>query len=298
MDYQKYDKDRRFQKKSLALIEQINAILDEYREQGFTLTLRQIYYQLVGRDIIKNDQKVYDNLGTLIKNGRNAGRIAWDMVVDRTRELHVLPHWETPASIIRAAANQYRRDLWEGQKTYCEVWVEKDALIGIVEQAADRLACPCFSCRGYDSTSSIREAAKRFIEKTGQGKECIIIHIGDCDPSGQHMTEDIGNRLAYYEATVTVNRIALNMDQVELYKLPPNVLKKDKEKKKYSDSRAMAYIKKYGKKSWEVDALRPEVLTELITTAIKNRLDQKKYDKALKKMEAERKQIQALQEYL
>jgi len=297
MEYKQYEK-RNFQKKSLALIEQINAILSEYREQGYTLTLRQIYYQLVGRDIIKNDQKVYDNLGTLIKNGRNAGLVDWDMIEDRTRELHELPSWETPADIIQAAANQYRRDLWEGQKNYCEVWVEKDALASIVEKAADRWNCPCFSCRGYDSTSSIREAALRFIGKAEQGRECFIIHIGDCDPSGQHMTEDIGNRLDFYKATVKVERIALNMDQVELYKLPPNVLKKDKEKKKYSDSRAMAYIKKYGTKSWEVDALRPEVLTELITTAIKNRLDQKKYKQAEKRMMAEREKINDLLNYL
>jgi hypothetical protein len=125
----------------LALIGHVNTIIAEYETAGYSLTLRQIYYQLVSRDLIENSEKSYKHVGSLVSNGRLAGLIDWQAIEDRTRTLRRLPHWETPAEIVKSAAKQYRRDLWEGQSRYCEVWVEKDALIGIVEQAAERLDC-------------------------------------------------------------------------------------------------------------------------------------------------------------
>jgi hypothetical protein len=189
------------------------------------LTLRQVYYQLVSRDLIENSEKSYKHIGNLVNNGRLAGLIDWQAIEDRTRTLRRLSHWETPSEIVESAANQYRRDLWEGQDRYCEVWVEKDALICIVEQAASRLDCPCFSCRGYTSQSEMWGAAMRFIEKSENSRECVLIHLGDHDPSGIDMTRDIRERLAMFGASVDVKRIALNMPQIEEYNPPPNPAK-------------------------------------------------------------------------
>ena len=277
----------KIQGRGLAMIEQINAIIAEYEQAGYSLTLRQLYYQLVSKDLIPNSEKSYTNIGNLVNTGRLAGLIDWQSIEDRTRALRSLAHWPTPADIVKSAANQYRRDLWEGQSRYCEVWVEKDALIGIVEQAAERLDCPCFSCRGYTSQSEMWAAAMRFIDKAGQGRECVIIHLGDHDPSGIDMTRDIIDRLAIFGATVDVNRIALNMPQIRQYNPPPNPAK-------ITDTRAAGYIKAHGPHSWELDALRPEILDGLITAAIKDSLDQKKYNQAIKKMEKERERIKAL----
>jgi len=271
----------------LSLIGHVNAIIAEYETAGYSLTLRQVYYQLVSRDLIENSEKSYKHVGSLVSNGRLAGLISWQAIEDRTRALRRLPHWDAPAEIVKSAAKQYRRDLWEGQSRYCEVWVEKDALIGIVEQAAERLDCPCFSCRGYTSQSEMWGAAMRFVEKSGNGRECVLIHLGDHDPSGIDMTRDIRERLAMFGASVDVKRIALNMPQIEEYNPPPNPAKE-------TDTRAAGYIAKYGNSSWELDALEPRALDALITAAIKSSLDQKKYSRAIKKQEAERKSIAAL----
>jgi len=271
----------------LALVGHVNAIIAEYETAGYSLTLRQVYYQLVSRDLIENSEKSYKHVGNLVNNGRLAGLIDWRAIEDRTRALRRLPHWETPAEIVKSAAGQYRRDLWEGQDRYCEVWVEKDALIGIVEQAAERLDCPCFSCRGYTSQSEMWGAAMRFAGKADNGRECVLIHLGDHDPSGIDMTRDIRERLAMFGASVDVRRIALNMPQIEEYSPPPNPAKE-------TDSRAAGYIAKYGNSSWELDALEPRSLDALITAAIKSSLDQKKYGRAVKRQEAERKSIAAL----
>jgi hypothetical protein len=272
------------QKRNLALIEKINSIIDVYQQQGYNLTLRQVYYQLVSRDFIENTEKSYKHIGELVNNGRLAGLIDWDAIEDRTRSLRCLPHWKAPENIIQDAAAQYRRDLWESQPRYVEVWVEKDALIGIVETAAERLDTPCFSCRGYTSQTAVKDAAHRIIIETEAGKDCIIIHLGDHDPSGIDMTRDIRDRLGLFGASVEVNRIALNMPQVELFAPPPNPAK-------ITDTRAAGYIKKYGVTSWELDAIEPAELDRLITNAIESNLDRKLYDAAKERQESERKAI-------
>jgi len=285
----KYE-DRNFHNATLLLFEQVNSIIKEYQTAGYTLTLRQVYYQLVTKNFIENTGNNYKNIGSHISDGRKAGLIDWEMIEDRTREFHKLPSWETPAQIIQSAASQYRRDLWEGQKNYCEVWTEKEALIAVIEKSAFSLDCPCFACRGYSSTSALWEAANRFIDKAKQGMECKLFYLGDHDPSGQDMTRDIGDRLSFYGATVKIERIALNMDQIRQYNPPPQPVKTN-EKGDYVDTRGKGYVSIYGKQSWELDALRPEILDALITDAIKNNLDQKKYNKALNRQKKERQKI-------
>jgi hypothetical protein len=180
--------------------------------------------------------------------------------------VRALAHWDNPSEIIEDAAEQYRRNLWEGQPNYVEVWVEKDALIGIIEQAAKKLDTPCFSCRGFTSSTALWDAADRLKQHGKNGQDCFIIHLGDHDPSGLDMTRDIRDRLQLFGASVAVERIALNMNQIQQYNPPPNPAK-------MTDTRSKKYIKQYGATSWELDAIEPSELDRLITAAIKNRLD-------------------------
>jgi len=257
-----------FHEESLRLISIVNGIIAEYSAQGYELTLRQTYYQLVARGYIPNTEKSYKNIGKLINDGRLTGLIDWNAIVDRTRNLRVNPHWDSPEDIIWSAAKSYMIDRWENQKTYVEVWIEKDALIGIAAKACEKLDVPYFSCRGYTSQSEMWRAAQRFIKKSD--KVCrIIIHLGDHDPSGIDMTRDIQERLDVFGASVYVNRIALTMDQIKQYNPPPNPTK-------LSDSRANSYISKYGLECWELDALEPNVIEALIQKEINDFIWDKK----------------------
>jgi hypothetical protein len=272
------------------LIDLINTIIADYTAAGYTLTTRQIFYQLVTQNVIPNTDKAYRKIQNLVKNGRLAGLIDWEAVVDRTRTFHELPHWESPAEILRSAAYSYHRDLWEGQDRYCEIWVEKQALENVVQQAAERLDCPYFSCRGYPSITALLNAAKdRYTDK--EDRECSIIYLGDHDPSGLDIDRQLKERITEFGANIKVQRIALTMDQVKEYKLPPNPVKVDPDTEELTDTRAKKYVEKYGLHSWELDALRPEVLDALITDAIESNLDSKLYSAALGRQEAERKQI-------
>lgn len=249
-------KEIRFQKKSLDLIELVNQVVDEYSAQGYELTLRQVYYQLVARGYIPNNERSYKNVGSLINDGRLAGLIDWHSVTDRTRNLRKESHWDNPADVIASARYSYNLDKWKGQPNYVEVWVEKDALVDIVGQACDPLDTPYFSCRGYTSQSEMWSAAQRFIRQDDREKR-IIIHLGDHDPSGIDMTRDIQERLELFGADVYVKRVALTMNQIQTYNPPPNPAK-------ITDSRASKYIDQFGDESWELDALEPKVITDLI----------------------------------
>lgn len=249
-------KEIRFQQKSLDLIELVNQVVDEYSAQGYELTLRQVYYQLVARGYIPNNERSYKNVGSLINDGRLAGLIDWNSVTDRTRNLRKAGHWDNPADVIASARYSYNLDKWEGQPNYVEVWVEKDALVDIVGQACNPLDTPYFSCRGYTSQSEMWSAAQRFIRQDDREKR-IIIHLGDHDPSGIDMTRDIQERLELFGADVYVKRVALTMNQIQTYNPPPNPAK-------ITDSRASKYIDQYGNESWELDALEPKVITDLI----------------------------------
>jgi hypothetical protein len=227
-------------------------------------------------------------VGEYVSNGRLAGLIDWYAVEDRTRYVRRLSHWSEPTEIISSAINNYRIDLWATQPQYIEVWVEKDALIGIVEQVAERFDVPCFSCRGYTSQSEMWVAAQRLSRASNNGsRPCTVIHLGDHVPSGIDMTRDIRERLVLFadsDLELQINRIALNMNQVEQYNPPPNPAK-------ITDTRAAKYIQEFGETSWELDAIEPKQLDELIANTIEQHIDQKEMDKAKKRMEEEREQL-------
>lgn len=241
----------------MIIIAHANKIITGYQAQGFDLTLRQLYYQFVARDLLPNQQKEYKRLGEILLEGRMAGLVDWLAIIDRTRNLADLSHWSSPAQIVQAVAEQFRIDLWASQPNRVEVWVEKDAAIGVVMGICQQLDVPYFSCRGYTSVSEIWAAAQRLKRHAKNGQEPVILHFGDHDPSGIDMTRDITDRLATFGMPLDVRRMALNMDQVEEYDPPPNPAKE-------TDSRHAGYLQLYGDESWELDALEPSVLADLI----------------------------------
>lgn len=284
---------RDFRASSLAVIEQAEAICDEYAAGGDQLTLRQLYYQFVARGLIANKQTEYDKLGETINAARLAGLIDWDHLEDRTRNLEALSTWDTPAAIISSAAYSYREPVWERQDAYVEVWVEKEALAGVVARAADAWAAPYFSCRGYVSQSEMWRAAQRLGERIDDGKSVVILHLGDHDPSGIDMTRDIADRLAMFldgdgrdSSMLNVDRIALNMDQVRRYSPPPNPAK-------FTDSRAHEYVRRFGTSSWELDALDPPTLRALIEAHIEDQVDMDAWEAAKAEQEEARKALNA-----
>jgi hypothetical protein len=255
--------EKSFRGASELIVQRANQIITDYTARGFQLTLRQLYYQFVSRGWIANKQSEYKRLGCVVNDARLAGLIDWDAIEDRGRNLQTIHHWTSPADIIDSCVRSYRIDLWEGQPYRPEVWVEKDALAGVLQPTCDRLRIDLFPCRGYVSQSEMWDAGRnRLRGYVKQGQTPVILHLGDHDPSGIDMTRDISYRLKMFVGkSVEVRRLALNMDQIEEYNPPPNPAKS-------TDARFRGYQQLFGTESWELDALLPEVLDELITTEV------------------------------
>jgi hypothetical protein len=273
---------------TLVVVESANSIIAEYLAQGFALTLRQLFYQFVARALLENVFKQYKRLGTIVRNARDGGLIDWDALEDRTREVNTHTFWANPAGIISAAAHQYREDLWVAQRYRPEVWIEKEALLGIVEGVCTELRVPYFAHRGNNSQTLQYQAGKRFAEYLDQGLIPLVLHLADHDPNGIDMTRDNQERLALYaRAEIEVRRIALNLDQVRQHNPPPSFVKED-------DTRTSGYRQRFGTdECWELDALPPTVIADLIRTEIESLIEPKAWAKALAREQRGRKLLGA-----
>lgn len=267
-----------FKPATLAVIEAANQIIGQYQRQGFVLTLRQLYYQFVARSLMRNHIRNYDRLQSIVSDARLAGLIDWDTIEDRTRNVRCVQTWGSVKELLSSL--KYREDLWQTQKARPEVWVEKDALLGVIERACNRYRVPYFACRGYTSQSELYAAGKRFQTFLAEGLKPIIIHLGDHDPSGIDMTRDNKARISMFAgAKIPVWRIALNADQIRQYRPPPNPAKE-------TDSRHRAYREKFGNSSWELDALEPTVIDALLIQSLERLIDDR--DAWMKRAERER----------
>jgi hypothetical protein len=266
---------KRFQTRTLDLIGKMNDIVANYMDRGFVLTLRQLFYQLVARTIIENHQSDYKRVGSIVNDARLAGLMDWDGIEDRTRHLRKPPWWTSPSDVIAAAAKQYREDLWRDQTIRFEVWIEKDALLGVIESVCQKYRVPYFTCRGNNSQSEAYRANHRIRDQLSDGLTAIILCLSDHDSNGSDMTHDVRSRFAFFAGQpVDVRRIALNMDRVERYAPSPSFAKE-------SDSRFSNYVRQFGRDCVELDALDPDVIAGLIKAEIDEAIDAKAWDSAL-----------------
>lgn len=259
-----------------------------------------------------NAEPNYKWLGEVLNDARLSGLLDWRYIEDRTRSVAGGTGSDTdPVELIEGLDRMYGVDKWLGQLYHVEVWVEKQALENVVERACPPYEVNSFSCRGYTSQSAMWRAACRLVRHIEKGKRAVVIHLGDHDPSGIDMSRDIEDRLAmfiaqdhfgeppgedadYYreavEGAFELNRIALNMDQIRAYDPPPNPAK-------VTDSRAAGYIQRFGDSSWELDALEPAVLVELIGATIEQYRDRALWDERVEREVRDKRILVALREH-
>jgi hypothetical protein len=271
---------KRFGEASMDIIRTADRICRDYAADGLDLTLRQLYYQFVSRDLIPNNDRQYKRL---------AGLIDWYHIMDRTRTLRGNNYYASPAQVIESVQYGYLTERWSDQDTRVEVWIEKDALVGVLDRPCDEMDVRYFSCRGYTSASAMWRAAQRLAAYEDAGQNTVILHLGDHDPSGIDMTRDIQERLELFGSDVRVERIALTMEQVNQYNPPPNPAK-------LTDARAQGYIDTYGRSSWELDALDPHTIGDLVRDHVRQYRDDVRWNAATEQMAEEQSQLREVSE--
>lgn len=277
MSLQRY-KHINFTQPKLELIEVCNDIIRDYQRQGYTMSVRQLYYQLVARDAIENTVQSYKRIADTINDARMAGLVRWDAIEDRTREFVQRQRWTSPRQIMQASYDSYHMDMWLNQAVRIFVIVEKEALVGVLDPSCRKYDVPLLAARGYPSSSVMREFAIGPVRAAlDEEKDVIILHLGDHDPSGIDMTRDLDEKInlfsesASYDNYVTIERIALTMDQIDDQRPPPNPAKT-------TDSRFASYSEIYGHQSWELDALRPQFIDNLVSSHIESFRDDHAWD--------------------
>ena len=214
-----------------------------------------------------------------------AGIVDWDAIEDRIR-VPQIPYWVNGVDdALEDTINHYRLDRQKGQDSYIEVWCEKDALSGILSKVTEKYHIKLMVNRGYSSATAMYKASKRFLWAGRQDKELHILYLGDHDPSGIDMIRDVEDRLFGFGANVNVDHIALTQEQIGIYDPPPNPAK-------ISDPRADWYIQVFGEVSWEVDALTPQVLNNVLTEHILDLIDEEQYKFRMGQEEVDKRKIQ------
>lgn len=268
-------------------IDQANEIIESYHARGYKLSLRQLYYRMVTKNLFPNSDKSYKRLSAVLTTGRINGLVDWNAIEDRVRYLQSFGDDTSSEAVGSLLGEGYAEDIWADQDYYVEVWPEKDALSNVVHRPCSKWRVPFFACRGFASITEVYNAAKRLERKRDQGKNVVILHVGDHDPSGMDMTRDNEYRLGMFmrDPEFKLTRIALNMDQIKQYNPPSQPTKK-------GDSREPTYRSEFGETCWECDSLEPEVIEALVTDEIKPLVDQDKFDYAMACEDIARRELQ------
>jgi len=246
---------------TLDLLLQSQSIISQYE----MVTVRQVYYILVSRQTINNNLNEYRRVIRVLKNGRLAGLIKFDSIIDDTREAEKTPSWESIEDILNAAIDQFRSFWWRDQPYHVEVWLEKRALRRIFYPITNGYDVYLCTGGGYQSWSEVWAARARFLAR--KGSDLKILYFGDLDPSGKDMPRDIRDRFKTLGFNVDVIEVALTKNDIMEYDLPTNPSKK-------KDSRQDWYTNKYGiNYAVELDALPPKILSEKIRDAIEAECD-------------------------
>lgn len=278
----------------LEKLDKVKAVLKELEDYK-PLTLRQVYYQLVGKGFIENKTSQYGMLSNLIKWARIHGHISWDDIEDRGRIFHDESGWGSKNSFIIQASEYfltgYRRDLLQTQDKYIEVWIEKDALSSIFTKIAAPYTISVVVNKGFTSISFLHDFQERI--RNHEGKEIVMLYFGDFDPSGMEMLPAMKTTLEEEMRIkgIRYERVALLKWDIHKYKLPhdPDAVKK-------KDKRYKKFIKTYGEIAVELDALPPNVLERKIKKAIETELDIDAFNKEIAKYNSELKKISVLKE--
>jgi len=275
---------------------QVEAVREAAREElshRHPMTLRQVHYRLVSRDdiVYPNTLSAYDTLSGWLRDDRLAGIVPWSWMEDRMRVARGWKGWDVPAEFLREALSGYHRDPWqdEAQDHYVEVWLEKDALSGIFSDTLGYYRVVLNVGRGYDSWTSIKRASERYLLREDEDIATTVLYFGDFDPSGEDMHRSLIERLEELGARPEVVKVALTHDDAR--RLPGDVTKAD-------DSRAAAFVAKYGNLAVELDALPVEELQGRIRFGVESIMDKEALEESHRLEREQREEMRELAEEL
>lgn len=245
--------------KTTKLITAALAVLDEQHP----MTIRQLFYRLVSVGAVQNNKKHYQMVIRIMTTARIDGRCSFDYIVDRSRPEYKSSVWDDAADYARTVMHGYRKDYWSLQPHHVEVWVEKDAIVGSIEEVTKELGVIIRVGRGFVSTTKVHDIAEHF---SSIDKPITVFYLGDHDPSGVCIERDLQERIRASGVDFTLWRLAIHSEDIGKFNLPPLRIKD-------SDSRSVEFRQVYGDDCVELDALPPGELRRRTRNAIESCID-------------------------
>lgn len=277
--------------KQISKLEKVKEIFEQWANY-LPLTLRQVFYQLVSKEIIENTVSQYTMLSNLLKHARIDGLISWENMTDRVRTFYSGIGWKDKNEFIENHLNRflenYERHLMNKQDKFIEVWLEKDALSSIFSHLTSQYCISTVVCRGFASVTFLNAFSDRVKYYQSIGKKPVMLYFGDFDPSGAEMLPAMKETVTKEMGTndIEFKRIALTKQDIVDYSLPHNA-----KAVKKSDTRYKKFVEKFGEYAIELDALPPNILEQKIKTAIENEID---IDLFNSQMEIEKQEVESL----
>jgi hypothetical protein len=266
---------------SLDLIEKMSVIAEEAQP----ITGRGVGYKLFTAGLIpsmatSDMARVY----RLLKEARERDLIPWGYIVDETRALEKVATWDNPEEYVECVSRSYRRDFWKLQPVRVEVWSEKGTVRGLLDPVLDRYGVGFRVMHGFSGATTVHDVAE-----DDDGRDLIVLYVGDYDPSGLCMSEhDLPNRLEKYDGDhVVLKRIALCREHLTGL---PSFPASDKKK----DPRYRWFVDNYGTRCWELDALDPNTLRDIVREAIETEIEPDTWDRCAKIERAERESLRSV----
>jgi hypothetical protein len=246
--------------RSLDLIEAMHAAAEDAQP----ITGRGIGYKLFTAGLIPSmERSEMQRVYRLLREAREQGRIPWEWIVDETRELEKVATWSDPEAYAGTVARSYRRDFWNQQPHRVQVWSEKGTVRGVLAPVLDQYAVGFLAVHGFSSATVAHDIAEDY-----DGRDLIVLYVGDYDPSGLFMSQqDLPARFTKYKGDhIKLKRIALTRKQVTGL---PSFLARDKRK----DPRYGWFVRQYGHRCWELDAMDPNDLRACVKNEIRKLIE-------------------------
>jgi hypothetical protein len=267
--------------------EVVEASLEIFQQYDTAITLRQLYYRLVSRLLIPNTVNSYKRLSRIMVKAREDGDVPVNCLEDRSRRVlgkgdvgygSAEEYLKTRLETLQDSWRGFTMPMWEDQPSNVLISLEKDALSRLVSRIANSYSVRTFPTRGYPSFSYVQEMSRGITAKHG-GKQTVVLYFGDFDPSGVDIERDLTERLEKYGARdFEVLRVALTLDQIRQYSLPPMPVKR-------SDARADGFLAEHGDRAVELDALDPNVFQSMVEQSIKSQINVARWNSKLRKIE-------------
>lgn len=261
------------QAKTKLLLDEVRLQLDLWDDQQ-PVTIRQLFYGLIGRQVIDKTEATYSKLCEVLNRARRAGMVPWEAIRDDGPSLHVPRGFASPDEfllVLRYSAQQYRRDRQAGQDRYIEVWCEAAGMVPQLRRVTEPYGVAVATSGGFDSVTAKYDAACRFIDRD---VPTLVLHVGDHDPSGCSIIDSAAEDItAFCDDTdpgiVEFRRLAVTPAQIEDLALPTAPPKAgDRRGEQMTDT-------------VQAEAIPPAVLADIVSHAITSLIDLDAYEQLL-----------------